>query len=112
VEPGNSGFRWQVSQITVKDPLMTVIAQWTNLTAETTHGLHQLELQLSAEPVQGIHLKTFVNLLIFHLKVESFQVETRRILHFLRYIFSTFIYRCRFLSYFCSRFDFLKIFKQ
>lgn len=34
----------------MEDPAGITISQWTNLT--TRHGIHQLELQLSSEPLQ------------------------------------------------------------
>ncbi len=40
----------QIKRVWVEDPTGATIVQWTNLT--TVHGLHQLELQLSVEPVQ------------------------------------------------------------
>lgn len=36
----------------MEDPTGTTVSQWTNLT--TSHGIHQLELQLSSEPVQVV----------------------------------------------------------
>lgn len=41
-----------VKRVWVEDPTGATIVQWTNLT--TAHGIHQLELQLSVEPVQGV----------------------------------------------------------
>ena len=40
-----------MSRIWVEDPTGITVAQWTN--SSTVHGIHQMELQLSPEPVQG-----------------------------------------------------------
>lgn len=40
----------KIKRVWVEDPAGITISQWTNLT--TRHGIHQLELQLSSEPLQ------------------------------------------------------------